>query len=259
MKVRSNSPVNAARELHSFLGWTQPSDFSMDEIASALGIFVKNVPIDGSDGRILIKGDTAIISIKKEINHLGRRNFILAHEIGHFLLHKDASRLFSDTHLTLSEWYQKGVHEKEANVFASEFLMPEHLYRNKVKEKRLNIGLIEQVSGYFGTSLLASFLRYVSIGEFPAMIIFIEGGIIKWKFSSRDFPFRYLQTNTRVPAWTVAGDFFNKGMLETKPEKVEASEWFPDDPQIKFLGQMKLWEQCYSIKNNGLVSCLWTS
>ena len=259
MKINSSNPINAARELHSYIGWTQPTDFSMEEIASSLGIFVKNVPIDGSDGRILIKGDTAIISIDKEINHVGRRNFILAHEIGHFLLHKEAFKLYSDTYLTLSEWYQKGIQEKEANIFASEILMPEYNFRGKVKGKRLNLPLIAEVSEYFGTSILASFLRYVSIGDFPAMIVFMQDGIIRWKYSSQDFPFRYLQTNSNVPAWTVAGDFFSKGIIESKPEQVEAREWFPDDSQIRYLSQMKLWEQCYPVNKNGLVSCLWTS
>ncbi|MGN8072820.1 ImmA/IrrE family metallo-endopeptidase [Mucilaginibacter sp. 22184] len=257
MMIR-NSPISAARSIHASLGWTQPGDLSLDEIASALGILVKDTTIEGSDGRILINGNTAIVSISNAITHPGRRNFILGHEVGHFILHKDAAVLFSDTDLTLSEWYKKGLQEQEANTFASELLMPEPLYRSKVTGKKLSIGLIEDVSGYFQTSLLATFIKYISLGSFPAMVIFMEDGIVKWKLHSNDFPFTYLLKDSKVPAWTVAGDFFYKGRLETKPEKVDAIEWFPEDFQIKYKADWKLWEQCYQVGDNCLVSCLWT-
>lgn len=258
MIFRTNNPIDAARELHAFLGWTQPSDFTLDEIASVLGILVKDVPIEGSDGRIMIKGDTAIISIKDTITHHGRRNFILGHEIGHFILHKNVSSLFSDTDLTLSEWFKKGLQEQQANTFAVEILMPESLYRAKVTNKKLSIGLIEDVSAYFQTSRLAAFLRYVSLGSYPIMIIFMEDGVIKWKMNSSDFPFTYLQIGSKVPAWTVAGDYFNKGTQEASPEKVDAIEWFPEDYRIKHDAERKLWEQCYPVGVNSLVSCIWT-
>lgn len=258
MLTQNSSPTASARELHSLIGWTDPSDFTLDEIASALGILVKNGPIQGSDGRILIMGDTAILSINDTITHSGRRNFILGHEIGHFVLHKKAWTLFSDTELTLSEWHKKGLLEQQANTFASELLMPEELYKKKIAGRKLSISLIEDVSSYFHTSLQATFMRYVSLGEFPIMVIFMEGGVVRWKQHSEDFPFSYLPINSKVPAWSVAGDYFNNGLLEPKPEKVDAIEWFPEDFQIKYKADWKLWEQCFQVGANCLVSCLWT-
>ncbi|MCX2586469.1 ImmA/IrrE family metallo-endopeptidase [Pedobacter sp. MR22-3] len=256
--IQSNNPLKAAQELHAMIGWTQPSDLTLEDIAGALGILVKDEPIKGSDGRILIKGDTAIITVNNTITNPGRRNFILGHEIGHFLLHKDATALFSDTPLTLSEWFKKGIHEKQANDFATELLMPAPLYVNKVEGKKLSINLIEDVSAYFQTSLLATFLRYISLGSFPVMVIYMEKGVVKWKFHSNDFPFTYLPINSNVPAWTVAGDYFTKGQLEPNPEKVDAIEWFAEDFEIKKKKDWKLWEQCYQVGESGLVSVLWT-
>jgi hypothetical protein len=37
-----------------------------------------------------------------------------------------------------------------------------------------------------------------------------------------------------VPALTVAGDYTTRKRLETKPEKVDAFEWFPEDFQIRY-------------------------
>jgi len=258
MKIQSNNSVNAARELHNLLGWTTPTDFTLEEIANALGIFVKYITIKGSEGRILIKGDTGIISLNSSITHLGKKNFVIGHEIGHFILHKNLSTLFSDSHKTLSEWHKKGIQEQQANEFASELLMPETLFKTKVVGKKLNILLIEEVSAYFKVSITAAFLRYVTLGSYPMMVVFIEDGIVKWKQYSVDFPFTFLPLNSTVPAWTVAGDYFNNNSLETQPEKVNAIDWFPEDFQIKYKKDWKLWEQCFQVSDNGLISCLWT-
>jgi hypothetical protein len=117
---------------------------------------------------------------------------------------------------------------------------------------------MEEVSSYFNVSRLAAFLKYTSLGSYPVMIIFMENGIVKWKKCSGDFPFQFLPLNSAVPAYTVAGDYFYHGNLESDPEKVDAIEWFPEDYQIKYKKDWKLWEQCYRVSEQGLVSCLWT-
>lgn len=135
MKILNNNPISAATDLHNKIGWTNPEDFTLVEIANALGIAVKVEQIKGSEGRILINGESGIISISSNIIHPGKRNFILAHEIGHFILHKNLHALFSDTHKTLSDWYKNGPHEVEANTFAAELLMPSELFKKKLVER----------------------------------------------------------------------------------------------------------------------------
>lgn len=258
MKILSNDPVSAAQELHNLLGWRSPEDFTLEEIANALGIFIKEELIKGAEGRILINGDIGIISLNSLIKNAGKKNFVIAHEIGHFILHKHLTILFSDTYKTLSEWYKKGIHEVQANKFAAELLMPTELFKSRVVGKKLNIALINEVSSYFKVSLTATFLRYITHGTYPIMVIYIEEGLIKWKQCSNNFPFHYLPINSTVPAWTVAGDYFNRNQLELEPEKVDAIEWFTDDFQIKYKKDWKLWEQCYRVSEKGLISCLWS-
>jgi Zn-dependent peptidase ImmA (M78 family) len=258
MKILANNPVKAAKELHELLGWTQPSDYTLEEISNSLGVIIKDIPIKGSEGRILIKENTGIISINSAITYSPKRNFIIAHELGHFILHKNITHLFSDTQKTLADWYKNGLHEQQANEFASELLLPTELFKRKVDGKKLNMTLIEEVADYFGASLTATFLKYATAGKYPVMIIFIEEGVIRWKQCSNDFPFKFLQINSNVPAWTVAGDFFNGKALEAKPEKVDAIEWFPEDFEIENKKDWKLWEQCFQVSENGLISCLWT-
>jgi Zn-dependent peptidase ImmA (M78 family) len=255
--IQYDSPADAAIKLRASLGWIYPSDFSLSIVAESLGVSIKEVPIKGSEGRIIINGNYGIISVNSNIDNQPRKNFIIAHEIGHFTLHKNLI-ICSDTHKTLSDWHQKGPQESQANEFASELLLPSGLYRSKVNGKKMNLALMKDVSSYFNVSILASFLKYIFLGNFPLMVIYIENGLVKWKRCSGDFPFQFLRINSQVPAYTVAGDCFYHNNVESEPEKIDALEWFPEDFQIKFKKDWKLWEQCYKVSETGLVSCLWT-
>jgi len=254
--VQNRRPIIAAIELRKSIGWISPSDFTLDTVADSLGISIKEVPIKGSEDRIIINGEYGIISINSAIDYQPSKNFIIAHEIGHFLLHKDLM-ICSDTRKTLSEWHKKDPQE-EANLFASELLMPSSQYRLKAGGKNMSLDLINDISSYFNVSKLSAFLKYVSCGDYPVMVIFMENGLVKWKDYSTDFPFTYLPYNSEIPPYTVVGDYFYYNSFESEPEKIDAIEWFPEDFQIKFNKDFILWEQCYKVSENGLVSCLWT-
>ena len=128
----------------------------------------------------------------------------------------------------------------------------------KVNGQRLNLPLIQGTAEYFGTSLIATFLRYRKLGDYPVMIIFSEDNILKWKQPSHDFPFQWIPKHAEVPVYAVAGDFFNGNGLEDRPVKVDAIEWFPEDSEIEKKKNWKLWEQCFQVSPNGVISCLWT-
>lgn len=257
--VVMNRPQREAHKLLSSVGWSQPGDLTIEETAWSLGAYIKESSLNGSEGHILRRADTAIITVNTNISYSPKRNFVIAHEIGHFILHKDVSSLFSETEKTLSEWHQKGVHEQEANQFASELLMPTDLFIKEVKGEKLILSLIEEVADYFGTSLTATFLKYVDYGDFPLMIVYAEGGVIRWKRCSRDFPFQWLPLGNPAPPLTVAGDFFSGNGIEDEPVEVDAIEWFCEDYSIRGKEHWKLWEQCFRVSSNGLISCLWTN
>ena len=251
-------PRREAQLLLEELGWSCPEDMTVEEIAWACRLMVQRKEMDGCDGRILMDGNTAIISVNDALSYQPRINYVIAHEIGHARLHRQLT-FFADNNKTLQEWFAKGPQEKEANEFAAELLMPESLFKKKVGNEKLSLQLIESVAAYFGTSKTATFLRYREYGAFPVMILFIESGIIKWKQHSQDFPYKWLNLNSKVPAYTVAGDQHYRGVLEAHPEKVDAIEWFPDDFNAQREPHRKLWEQCFPVGDNDLVTCIWTA
>ncbi|WP_312420627.1 XRE family transcriptional regulator [Epilithonimonas sp.] len=72
------------------------------------------------------KGYPVIIVNKNFSND--RKRFTIAHELGHILMH-------NENNFPISSFREK---EKEANQFASEFLMPENSIKNSLRNLRLN-------------------------------------------------------------------------------------------------------------------------
>lgn len=255
-----NNPTRAAKKLLDSLGYAEPTDLTKEEIAYACGFMIQYKQMDGSEGRIVMTDKEVLITVNSSIDYQPKINYILSHEIGHGILHREIVPVFKDNHKTLSEWYTKGPHEAEANEFAVELLMPSDLFSRKVKNKKLSLPFIEDVAEYFGASKTATFLRYKDLGSFPIMIIFIENGIIKWKSCSEDFPFKWIPYQSPLPALTVAGDHYYHQVKESKPVKVDAIEWFPEDRYFKNGNdQTQLWEQCFPTTTDGILTCLWTA
>lgn len=89
-------------------------------------IFGKNIGFDNEKYIIYVNGS----------HHINRQRFTIAHEIAHFLLHKDRI----EDNLTDSAMYRSrlsNVLERQANTLAAEILMPIKELRNYVYEKRI--------------------------------------------------------------------------------------------------------------------------
>ncbi len=103
----------------------------LGRIASELGIqvVVSDLPLAVSGMLVLNKDDRKTWTIKvNRHEHRNRQRFTIAHEIAHFVLHRDVigNELVDDT------FYRSGLSERrefEANALAAEILMPWHLIK----------------------------------------------------------------------------------------------------------------------------------
>lgn len=88
-----------------------------------------------------------------------RQRFTIAHELGHYHMHKDKNLMFEDT--TFFRNTDNTSIEYSANEFAANLLMPE----DQVK-KRIDAGVknIETLAEFFNVSLAAIKYRVVSLG-----------------------------------------------------------------------------------------------
>lgn len=101
----------------------------VDEVASNLGIDVQFADLDEGCSGVLVRGKSGkrpVIGVNWA-DHPNRQRFTIAHEIGHYLLHK-GSPVFVDTGHSVSFRSTAGSgsrrEEVEANWFAAALLMP---------------------------------------------------------------------------------------------------------------------------------------
>jgi len=87
----------------------------------------------------------------------GRRRFAIAHEIGHFVLHPEPRR--RERSGAVSE--AGNGEEREADAFAAELLMPEHLVREAVRESGPGVA---RLADRFAVSRKAMQARLRSLG-----------------------------------------------------------------------------------------------
>jgi Zn-dependent peptidase ImmA (M78 family) len=101
----------------------------------------------------------------------GRRNFTIAHELGHWHLHRTDG---ADAHARFCRSDDVGAEpravsdaariEREANRFAAALLMPEALVRDQAARLRLHVSVMAE---RFGVSNLAMRVRLESLGLLP--------------------------------------------------------------------------------------------
>ena len=100
------------------------------KIAELMGLSVVEVPNDNDDlCGLLLKGDKKAIIGVNALHHSNRKRFTIAHEIGHYLLHKNENT-FLDHHENFDmvkfrkNSSPKTQEERDANCFAAALLMP---------------------------------------------------------------------------------------------------------------------------------------
>lgn len=156
--------VRAAEQIIKSYGIKEPTEIDLEAIALDRKILVYDVAISGSVARLQIKGEYGIISVSTHVREPGRRRFAIAHELGHFELHKSITKANICSDQDLLDWYKKEVDESQANVFAAELLMPSDIFRHLCPRDRPNFKMIGQLASAFNTSLTATAFRYVENG-----------------------------------------------------------------------------------------------
>lgn len=231
-----------------------PSELDLVGIANAKGAVINYAPLSGHMGRIYHDEKNAIITIKNKVTDTGQRNFIIAHELGHFLT-DNISKHSCDSSDLLS-YSSKKESENAANVFAAEFLMNSKWFMEFTGNQEFNKDLLTRIADYFRTSVTSAAIRYTQTGYFPIAVILTQKGIIKWAAFSKDFPFQFIPNNVKVKGSSTVYEFFKYGKKYTGPEEIRSEAWFEDayeDHKPDYL----LEENVYMGNFNSVLTILW--
>ncbi len=121
------------------------------------------------------------------ISSRGRINFTLAHEFGHYLLHRLAHPDgFYCGEQDVVQWNSPlGQIEHQANVFAANFLMPLDDFRRQIDARaKIDLEMISHCADRYRVSLIAAVLRWLDYTERRAVLVVSRDGFILWARSS---------------------------------------------------------------------------
>jgi len=112
-------------------------------VTTYLGLDVLAEALDPSTSGVLVVGsEHAVIGVNQQ-HHRRRQRFTIAHELAHYVLHRQASNVFVDSTLTFhrNKTSAEGVdrQEVEANAFAAELLMPEGLLKKYWESQQFDL------------------------------------------------------------------------------------------------------------------------
>lgn len=127
-----------------------------------------------------------LIAYNSALTSKGRIRFIQAHELGHYLLHRQPGRSIrcrtEDTWI-LDPAYQR--QEAEANSFASFLLMPLNDYSAQVTGQQIDLDLFKRCATRYGVSLTAAILKWLEFTPVVAVLVCSCDGFINWAVSSK--------------------------------------------------------------------------
>ncbi len=148
--------IHRAKEIVDMLNIENASHIDIKAIAMQRGVIVTEGPLKGADGRLAVFKNKSLITIRESILEKTKKRFVMAHELGHYELHRSEAFSKSCTESDFYKWSIGNPMEVEANYFASELLMPEDLFNKITEGKDISRSLIEKLSREFNTSWTAT-------------------------------------------------------------------------------------------------------
>lgn len=225
-------PVSTAQRILKEFYIQQPEDIrelsDLKGICGSKKVFVRSDYLQNCAAKILIENDNAVIIYDNNMTYQPRIKFSIAHELGHYLLHRNHRNLFEDNEKQIARYYSNDGLEKEADEFASELLLPSILFNEAIDNVDLEIpdfNMVRSLADIFNMSITATVMKLVQCGKFCIALIACENNMIKWFYSDPEFPYRIKLPGTNLDNTTCAHDFFNSGKHFDSHEKLYADAW----------------------------------
>lgn len=234
----------------SIFGWDDPiTEIRAAAVVSFEGALVSN---DTRQRWLLLYNDS--------IRSAGRIRFTQAHELGHYILHRQRRESFECSSDDMLNWSDRDEDlEGEADLFASYLLMPFDDYRKQV-DCECDLAVLGACADRYGVSLQAATLRWLSYTDEKAVILMSRDGYISWAWSSRPAFrsgafFKTKATPLPVPPNALASD--TAKTTERAGKVLPANVWFPHAAPDLTLREMKIYSGLYESTLTLLVLPRW--
>lgn len=236
MTLERKSPTKAAIELTVVLKAAMGEDrFNLDMEEVILECTKRyDDPIDKVVGASLGRFEGMLAPSRKkpcwrivynnDTKYRGRERFTLAHELGHYVLHRHPlkasdfmggfdeaaaeERSFSCNPLERNLWRKAEENiEEEADTFASYLLMPIDDYREQVADHPMSIELLRHITKRYGVSLTAAIRKWLEFTDKRAALVVSRDGFALWGRASKPAYKSgvFVRQGMAVPELSVAG------------------------------------------------------
>jgi hypothetical protein len=206
------------------LGVSRPTEIRLPVIAHYLGATIKYSKLDGCEARIIGLGDNAIIRVRSDA-HPRRKRFSIAHELGHWQLHRGQNLVCGDNAFRLDS-AQRGA-EAAANSFAGKLLLPTYLLEPIARQySKFDFQTINRIADEFEASLTATAIRLLEARLAPLMIISYTRHSRNWSKKSidlRDDLVAPLEPHSETNAFRL---LHGRGRGNSNARAVDARLWF---------------------------------
>ena len=231
-------PTEGARQLLRELN-VQDLPIQPREIAEQLQIVVWEREMESQyDGCLMRVGDTWGILLNNLIQSSARKNFTIAHELGHYYLdggqtERQNSATGEEAKVTefvpqhrcqredLRGFDSHQLEEQRANQFAVELLMPFPIFRADATDlPEIGLPAIDTLAAKYSTSLTSTAIRYTRLSLHVCAVVLSENGQIKYFAYSDRFRQNsdcYLTKNKPLHPDSVA-ELLDKGTLKDAME-----------------------------------------
>jgi hypothetical protein len=162
---------------------------------------IKKVAVEGFDGMLRPHPTRSAWQIlyAEQPHYPGRERFTLAHEFGHYMLHRqdlqtamdagdapEASGAYRCLPLQVDRWKdQEARREDEADTFACHLLMPFDDYRAQVGDTEMSGALLTHITDRYGVSLTAAVRRWIEFTDKRAVMVVARDGFALWGRASK--------------------------------------------------------------------------
>ena len=185
---------NAIEIISSFSEQRYP--VNLDYICQELGIKVKKDQPLGKDGYLVCGNGKKIILVNNQITNRHRQNFVIAHELGHFLLHRN--QLYSCDHISDvgNQNINSQQQEAEANEFANELLIPSTELAKHIPVGPISFSDIFNIADTFDISVTHAAMQAVMASNSESeVLICYEGQRRKWYKTAHRYTYSRMVPN----------------------------------------------------------------
>jgi IrrE N-terminal-like domain len=197
----------------------------LDHLAGQLGLTIVEVESKSFEGALLRSSRTLSgrILLRSGIRELGRRRFTIAHEIGHYILHRNQQMPCSPG--VIESWKEgQPTPEREADTFASELLLPMNDVTQYINNRWPSMEVVAHVADHFGSSLMAAGRKFCDVASQACAIVWSSQRQIRWFHGSPTFA-HFIEVGKEIDIHSIAYRAYERKALPNEMEEVPAETW----------------------------------